>query len=371
MSDSNVENDVLKIDPYMAIPEADVEGITFHSPFEKPFRLAGSAFQDKWGKLFCRMPEEPVVSGAVTSLARNTSGFQLQFKSTSRKVLVKAKLRHGNLMDHMPQTGSSSFDLYVGGPGNWRMMTSSRYPLHAEEYTYTLFDREAPGLREFLINFPLYNGVESVWIGLESGCEILAPTPWSCDKPVVVYGTSITQGGCVSRPGMLYSNILSRLIKRPVLNFGFAGSGKGEAAVAEKLSEIADPAMYILDYDDNAHPELLRKTLEPFIRILRSKHPETPILAISTEPKSTEAFEPFDAEYASKERREYTFIHQQVQDMFRAEGDKNIYFLDGRMLYGADFEECTVDGAHATDLGTYRIAHALAPVVDRILNRWW
>lgn len=361
MSDSNVENDVLKIDPYMAIPEADVEGITFHSPFEKPFRLAGSAFQDKWGKLFCRMPEKPVVSGAVTSLARNTSGFQLQFKSTSRKVLVKAKLRHGNLMDHMPQTGSSSFDLYVGGPGNWRMMTSSRYPLHAEEYTYTLFDREAPGLREFLINFPLYNGVESVWIGLESGCEIYAPTPWSCDKPVVVYGTSITQGGCASRPGGSWTNILSRWHNCEFYNFGFSGSGRGEAAAAEILASIPDPRCYILDYEPNAHNAGTRATLETFLDILRSKHPDVPITVISKTPHRNMLS--FGADDDTDVIYEDSFLSRTFQREViarrRAAGDTNLYFVNGIKLLGDDWDECMMDGCHFNDLGFYRMAENL------------
>jgi len=129
--------------------------------------------------------------------------------------------------------------------------------------------------------------------------------------------------------------------------------------------------MYILDYDDNARPALLKETLAPFIRILRESHPDTPILALSTEPKSAEAFEPFDSAYASQERPLYNAIHQETDAAMRADGDDNIYYLDGRMLYGADFEECTVDGAHATDLGTWRIAHALKPLVERILDRWW
>ena len=362
--------DIAKVDRNLAVKTSSLEGMDVYSVDNVNMSLSGFYWR-KPGEAFRRLPldMEPVSPG-VDSLSWSTAGGHLRFRSDTDCIKIHAAVKDGR-MSHMALVGSRGFDLYVGQKFTQVFAKSSVMADKDDEYTVVLYQSPNRIMRDFTIYFPLYSSVEFVEIGLTAGAALEAPTPWPDDRPVAVYGTSITQGGCVSRPGMLYSNILSRLIKRPVLNFGFAGSGKGEAAVAEKLSEIADPAMYILDYDDNAHPELLRKTLEPFIRILRSKHPETPILAISTEPKSTEAFEPFDAEYASKERREYTFIHQQVQDMFRAEGDKNIYFLDGRMLYGADFEECTVDGAHATDLGTYRIAHALAPVVDRILNRWW
>ena len=110
MSDKAPTN-IEKIDPYMAIPVADEEGITYHSPFEEHFRLGGSAFQELMGHQFRRIPFEPFVSKGVDFLAWETAGMQLQFKSTSKRVIVRAKLREGVIMHHMPQTGSSSFDL--------------------------------------------------------------------------------------------------------------------------------------------------------------------------------------------------------------------------------------------------------------------
>ena len=294
----------------------------------------------------------------------------MRFRSNTTEVRLHAEV-DGRRMHHMALIGSMGFDLYAGNGLTQVFAKSTSFRYDVNEYTCTIFSSPNALMRDFTIYFPLYSGVKSVEIGLVPGSLIEEPTPWKDSRPAVVYGTSITQGGCVSRPGMLYSNILSRLLGQPFYNFGFSGNGKGEPQIAEKLAEIHDPAIYILDYDDNARPELLEKTLRPFIQILRESHPETPILALSTEPKSAEAFEPFDSVYASKERPLYNQIHQTVYDELRATGDNNIYYLDGRMLYGSDFDECTVDGAHATDLGSYRIAHTLAPVIDRILHRWW
>ena len=280
-------NSIAKLDPYMAIPETDENGIAYHSPFEAPFRLGGSAFQKEMHHQFRRMPFEPFVSQSVDVLAWYTAGLQLQFKSTSKKVVIKAKLRHTELMHHMPQTGSSSFDLYVGGPGNWQLRCSARYDLKQQEFTSTVFERPDDGLREYLINFPLYNGVDELWIGLEDGAEILPPSPWSCDKPVVVYGTSITQGGCASHPGGAWTNILSRWHNCEFYNFGFSGSGRGEPAAAEILASIENPRCFILDYEPNAHNDGIRNTLEKFLDILRSKHPEVPITVISKAPHAS------------------------------------------------------------------------------------
>ena len=354
--------DIGKIDPYMAIPEADESGIKFHSPFEKPFRLAGSAFQHLMGHNFRRMPFEPFVSEGVARLAAYTSGMQLQFKSTSKRVVIKAELLHNSLMHHMPQTGSSSFDIYVGGPGNWQLVTSATHDLQSIEFTSEVFNRPEPGWREYLINFPLYNGVKSVWIGLEDDAEILPPTPWSVDKPVVVYGTSITQGGCASHPGGAWTNILSRWHNAEFYNFGFSGNGRGEPAAAEILASIPDPHSFILDYEANAHNAGIRNTLEKFLDILRSKHPQVPITVISKAPHGR-GIVAFGANDRDADTCEDIFLARQFQEEViakrRAAGDTNLYFVNGINLLGLDWGECMMDGCHFNDLGFYRFAENL------------
>ena len=363
--------DATKLDKNLSAIHTDMEGLDIYGLDSEPLELFGFHWRKK-GEQCRRFPLDMDLefSQGVKMLSWCTAGGHLRFRSNATEIKLHA-IVEGGRMPHMAFVGSRGFDLYVGQGLTQVFARSTVHHADEDEYTATLFSSPNKLMRDFTIYFPLYSAVKMVEIGVTAGAEVLPPTPWPDARPIVLYGTSITQGGCVSRPGMLYSNILSRLIRRPVYNFGFSGNGKGEPETAYKLAEISNAAMFILDYDDNARPELLEKTLAPYIRILREKHPTTPILALSTEPKSTEAFEPFDASYASQERLLYTSIHQKVQDAFRANGDDNIYFLDGRMLYGADYEECTVDGAHATDLGTYRTAHALQPIVERILNRWW
>ena len=353
---------IAHIDPNMAVLETDLNGIVFHSPFEPPFRLGGSAFQKEMLHRFRRMPFEPFVSDRVDTLAWNTSGFQLQFKSTSRRVIVRAKLKNGSLMNHMPQTGSSGFDLYVGGPGNWRLIQTSRYELHATEFTAELFNRPEMAMREYLINFPLYNGVEELQIGLDESARILPPTPWSIDKPVVVYGTSITQGGCASHPGGSWTNILSRQHNCEFYNFGFAGNAKGEPAAAEILSSIPNPHSFILDYEANAGASGIRNTLKNFMDILRKKHPEVPITVISMAPfaraiVSSGAADNSDLVCPSNcQTRE--FQRNEVERR-RKDGDSNIQFVNGMELLGINWDECLIDGRHFNDLGFHRFAENL------------
>lgn len=367
-----VPKGIEKLDRNFAVSTGNLAGMDVFSADSEKMELGGFYWR-KRGGAFWRLPEEMDLSFSegVRLLSRHTAGGCLRFRSNASKISLHAVVR-GGLMCHMTQVGSHGFDLYAGREGEREVFVRcATFPALQEdrgEYTAVLFDCADGCLRDFTIYFPLYAAVEALEIGFSPGAEVLPPVPWRDARPVVVYGTSITQGGCVSRPGMLYTNILSRLLRRPVLNFGFSGNGKGEPEVARKLAEIADPAMYILDYDYNAGPELLAETLENFIRILRNSHPETPILALSGEPRARESTAVYLPEYASRERERFHAIHQGVWEKLRAEGDENLHFIDGRKLYGEDFEECTVDGTHLTDLGSYRIAGELSSLAGEFFR---
>jgi lysophospholipase L1-like esterase len=261
----------------------------------------------------------------------------------------------------MPLTGSSSFDLYVGGPGAWRAVGAAAFMPHKTEFKALLFDRQEEGEREYMLHFPLYNGVHELWIGLEESAWIKPPTSWSSDSPVVVYGTSITQGGCASRPGMAWTNILSRWRNRDFINLGFSGNGKGETEMAEYLANISNAGAFILDYEANAHLNGLKKTLKNFLAILRSTHPKTPIFIISALPIKFQIAFGANDNTAEKypERAESRAWQEQFVNEQRFAGDKNLYFIDGNELLGNDWDECMPDGCHLNDLGFYRLAEAL------------
>jgi len=359
---SNPTVNIEKLDQYMALKPVNEDGLTYYSPFEKPFRLAGSLFQAQHGTIFRRIPAEPEINPRVSELANYTAGFQVQFKSTSCRVSIKVKLRHGEIMQHMPQTGSSSFDLYVGGPGAWRAVRSAAFPLHAKEFSAELYNRPEKNWREYLLNFPLYNGVEELWIGLEENSGLEAPSEFS-GRDLVIYGTSITQGGCASRPGMAWSNILSRRLNRQIFNFGFSGNGRGEVQMAEFIAQVQNPGAFVLDYEANAQYEGIKNTLEDFIAVLRKHHPQVPITVISRAPDGNlmAAFGANDdLDKTHPESAESCEFQLALVNRLRAAGDRNIYFIDGRKLLGLDWDECLVDGCHFTDLGFYRMAENLS-----------
>ncbi len=339
------------------------QNICWHTIENSNLQLCGLPFYFS-DKVFRRLPANPVPAApneGVEHLSWHTAGAQLRFRSDASKVVVRAESRFDELMDHMPQTGICGCDIYVAESGQpLRFFGVSRYKVGELKYECELFNcqSEQKNMREFVINLPLYNGITSIEVGLELDAKLEPPTAWSYDGKIVWYGTSIQQGGCASRPGMCVSNILSRKLNCEIVNLAFSGSGRGESAMADLMLQVPNPQIFVLDYEANAMTiENLTATLPVLIDKLREAYPEITILVIS---RICFAQDGYSIDNTSKEFRLQGLDIQRNEVAKRvANGDKNIYFIDGGELLGEDFWECTVDGIHPTDLGFYRIAENL------------
>jgi lysophospholipase L1-like esterase len=357
------EEDIGKLDKNMAIKTVDANGIAWYKPTAAPFRLVGFKWYDQ-DKVYRRLPVKPKweIRKPVDRLANNTSGGQVHFQSDSPRILVRVKLAHASGMYHMPATGQSGVDLYVGEPGKLRYSRTARFAGHANEFTAALFEGKK-AMRNYIVNFPLYNGVKSIEVGVSNGSKVEAAPAFAGDGCVVVYGTSITQGGCADRPGLSYTNILSRRLNREFVNLGFSGNGKGEPALANLIAQIPDKRLIVLDYEANAYWGV-KETMDIFIDILRKAQPKVPILVLSKIRYARELHEP---EQMAELKKRAAFQRELVERRSAA-GDNNIHFLDGGTLLGDNYEECTVDGVHPNALGFMRMADALEPEFRRLLK---
>jgi len=334
------------------------ENISWFDTKEEPFKVYGMCSYEK-GDLFRRIPQAVAesVSDGVVKTGKCSAGGRIRFRTNSRRIAMKAELPKWGNMWHMTFVGSSGFDLYAyNNDGENRYMASLR-PKEQKELYEALVTTDGEW-RTYTINMPLYKPVIEVSIGLDADAEIEEPQPYTYEKPVLFYGSSITQGGCASRPGNAYVNMISNMLDCDVINLGFSGNAKGEKNMVDYLASL-DASVFVCDYDHNApNPEWLRDTLAPLYDTYRKERPDTPFIFVSR-PDFYEHIQ------ENVERRE---IVREAYERALALGDKNVDFVDGSKLFDGPFSDsCTVDGGHPNDLGFFRMAIGIGAAVEKWL----
>ena len=333
------------------------DNIKFYSARREPFSIHGLTYEN--GK-FRRMPESIAkgVSEWVGYLHSNTAGGRVRFKTNSSYVAISAKMENIGKMDHFAITGSAGFDMYVNKDGTEKFETTFRPPFDFDGGYESLFDFKSAKEREITINFPLYSDVCELYIGLEEGAKIEAPTPYRTKKPIVYYGSSITQGGCASRPGNAYTSILSRWFNMDHINLGFSGNAKGEDEIADYIASL-DMEAFVYDYDHNApSSEHLEKTHEKMFLKIREKNPSLPIVLMSTTTLER---------YFDSRNRRREIIYQTYKNAL-TRGDNNVYFWDGGKEFEPHQDYGTVEGCHPNDYGFFVMASSLKNIIKEILK---
>ena len=299
----------------------------------------------------------------VWDLGKNTAGLAIRFCSDSRQIAVKWETLNNTYMNHMAATGYKGLDLYCLENGVWTYVNTARPTAKISEATFiSNMERKE---REWMLYLPLYDGIVSIGIGIDSAAFIEQPKidlPRQ-SKPVVAYGTSILQGGCASRPGMAHTSILSRKLNRVIINLGFSGNGRLDYEIAELMADC-DASLYILDFVPNCEAELILERTERFYRILRDRHPETPIVFIENPPYAHSFFNMNLKDVIQKKNDAL----RTVFDGLKAKKEKNISYIPAAGMIGTD-NEATVDGTHFTDLGFQRYAEYLYPKIRKILKK--
>jgi len=313
---------------------------------------------------FDRLPAkaEGKVRDAVWGLSRDSAGICARFATDAPAIHCRWTLTKSNLaMPHMAATGVSGVDLYVNTDGGWRWLASGRPTQQTN--SAALVSGLPQQSREYCLYLPLYNGVSSVEVGIVKD-SALSPLPRDAkrNKPIVFWGTSITQGGCASRTGMVHTAILGRQLDLPVINLGFSGNGKMEPEVAELIAEI-DASLYVIDCLPNCVAAEITERTAPLVAILRKSHPTTPIVLVEDRTYAS-AF----LVASSRQRNETSRAALRAEyDKVLQSGDKRLYYIEGESLLGADGED-TVDGSHPTDLGFLRQAEAMEKVLGPLVK---
>lgn len=330
-------------------------GYTVYDPAQDPaFVVEGKAWPLEVKDFYDRLPArgEKTVRKPVWDLSRNSAGLQLRFVSNAPEIIIKYSVAGGLQMPHMPATGVSGVDLYARDDRKKWLWAAGKFSF-GDTITYR-FNNLSPVRREYILYLPLYNTVRWMQLYVPKGTEF-TPLPASTQKPVVVYGTSIAQGGCASRPGLAWTNILSRRINSPVINLAFSGNGKLEPELIDLLAEI-DARVYVLDCLPNLTPgysdgELKKRILNAVLR-LQSKRPFTPILF-------TEHDGYTDGGINAVRYHDYTSVNKvldETLDSLKHKGYKRLFLLKKEDI-NQDIETM-VDGTHPNDIGMMRYADA-------------
>lgn len=344
---------ITEIDKNFAVKtEIGKDDVEFYDVSDSPFKIYG-VFKEN-GK-FRRMSETvaKTVSPNVYALHANTAGGRAKFVTDSPYVAISAKMENICRMPHFALTATAGFDMYDENG----YVATFMPPYDMESGYDSVFDFPTVKLREITINFPLYSDVCDLYIGIKKGSELTAAKGYANEKPVVFYGSSITQGGCASRPGNSYQAIISRKQNLDYINLGFSGSACAEDEIAEYIANL-DMSTFVYDYDYNAPDiEHLEKTHQRMFDAIRAKNPDVPILMVTRPGISPNIDE-------VEKRREIVYAtYKTALDA----GDKNVYFINGKEIYDyADKDVITCDGVHPNDFGFWCMAQVIGDKIKEI-----
>ena len=337
------------------------DGLKFIEVRNSPFEVYG-LYDYKNQTEYKRLPDEIGlhVNEGVASLYLHTSGGRVRFSTDSRYIAIKVEMKKISHHSHMPLTGGAGLDLYIDAAENEEIGFFKTFvpPRHMTDGYESKIDLKSKKMRFFTINMPSYNQVTNLYIGIDDDASLGEGLKYRPLLPVVYYGSSITQGGCASRPGNIYQNIISRRLNIDYIGLGFSGSGKAEPMIAEYMAGLP-MSVFVSDYDHNAPTiEHLKNTHFALYKTIREKNPTIPYVMV-TRPD-------YRNHDDSEERRQ--IILKSYNDA-RAAGDENVYFVDGKEFFVGKYADmCTVDGVHPTDLGFSFMADHIGAALEKILG---
>ena len=330
------------------------------------FLIEGTAISDSLKESpYDRLPisYKEKVREPIWDLSKASAGITVRFHSNSTSINLKWTVLNDLDMSHMAATGIKGIDLYTKYNNKWRYVTTAGALVGLKTYQnksipadsineYELIKNMTPEFREYKLFLPLYDGVTKLEVGIDSAASIEKATP-SSEKPIVFYGTSITQGGCASRPGMAHTNIISRKLDVDCINYGFSGNGRMETPIVELISEI-DARFYVIECLQNMDSEQVKERVKPLVDIIRTNHPHTPIVLVENM-MYTMAF--LNQTLETRLIEENTSLKNEYDKIIK-NGTPNIFYIKDNKEFLVD-NEGTVDGVHLTDLGFKRYADYL------------
>ena len=341
----------------------DVE-VTWRDVRQAPFSLHGILLPNEKQPYYHRIPEEITapLNADLCNKSKMAAGARVRFSTDSPYIAIRARFLETGRTNVAPLLATAGFDLYIDGEFGSRFVKEFRMPYDIKDGYEQIITLEASDMRSYTIYFPISSIVASLEVGLKPGSALDAPVAYRDIDPITIYGSSIVHGFSAMRPGLTYPAMISRALNADYRNFGFGGVAKGEIPMAEWLADLKT-SVFVYDYDHNVpNPAYLRETHYPFYLEYRKKNPTTPIIMI-TRPNY----------YTCQDDRKNIILRRDVvMESYlraRAEGDENVYFIDGlSFCYAPHQYDYTMGGIHPNDAGFIRMADAIATVIRHALE---
>ncbi|MCD8395513.1 MAG: SGNH/GDSL hydrolase family protein [Bacteroidales bacterium] len=340
-----------------------------HEVEARQLRVINKGFDDTEGP-YTRIPKylKDSVRPTLYERAQCSAGIGVRFATNSKRIGVRYRLKWDTHMLHMADTGLKGTDLYIYDDTDsaWHYVNTNRPNADSLKVCQKIYvENMAPAMRECMIYFPLYDGVEELYVQVDSGAVITPGRPdvISPRGRIVAYGTSILQGGCASRTGMASTNIISRELNREVINIGISGEGKQDACMARAMASIPDVALYLLDPVPNCTEMQCDTLTYDFVKILRTARPDVPIVMVEGPIYPYCRYDESLGSYLPRKNEAYRRNYERL----KAENPDNLYYVTSENLDGVE-DDGTVDGIHLTDLGFRHYADKLTPILKEILK---
>lgn len=340
-------------------------------------RIINHAFAGETERTYARLPryvKDSIPEGReLWDRQQCSSGIGVRFATNSTRIGCKYTLYWDTHMIHMADTGLKGTDLYIlEGDSVWRHVNTNRPYVKKDEngnktklVESTYVSNLDGKMHEYVIYFPLYDGIEDFSVKVDSGAVITKGSPEviNANRRIVAYGTSILQGGCASRTGMAATNIIGRELNCEVVNLGFSGEGKQDTYVARAMATIPDVDVFLLDPVPNCTEMMCDTLTYNFVKTLRALRPDVPIVMLEGPIYPYARYDSFFGKYLPKKNDAFRRNYERL----KAENPNNLYYVTSEGLDGPE-DDGTVDGIHLTDLGFLHYANKMIPILRPLLD---
>ena len=305
-------------------------------------------------------------------LYNHSSGIAVRFASNSKRIAAQWNLKNNFHMQHMAMTGIKGTDLYMLNQesGKWEYVNTARPQeknFKADSVQSKLYVENLDGeMHEYMIYLPLYDGINWLQIGVDSTAQLIQP---QVDNPrrmgkIVLYGTSIQQGGCASRTGMVPSAMIQRDFNLECVNLATSGQARMDFYIAEAMASIDDAICYVIDPVPNCTKDRCDTATYDFIKILRTLRPEVPIIMVEGLMYPYTRHDSYLAEYLPQKNE----CFHNGYELHKKENPKGLYYMTHDGQTGPEMEG-TVDGVHLTDYGFRAYADLLEIKIKEALDK--